>query len=198
MEKLQCQLLALPARRVAADNKRRFWWAIGATLIIIVGPIAVLCLFPVGGWIALGSFLALCLLAAVCWFVGMLRGIVVVPTLDDDVIESETRKKAKDKLKVSPQKKTFCSRGHVASKAAGFRELEKVKGMLSSWEFVANDSGLVLLINDKPLSRSFNRPLSFSGLSLMKKQKKSRVRIPPKSLFRFFPRERENEWRQPR
>lgn len=107
MEKLQCQLLALPARRVAADDKRRFWWAIGATLVVIIGPIAVLCLLPVGSWVAVGSFLALCLLAAVCWFVGILRGIVVFPTLDDEVIESETRKKAKDKLNVSRQKKTI-------------------------------------------------------------------------------------------
>lgn len=110
MEKLQCQLLALPAHRVAADNKRHFWWAIGAILVVIVGPIAVLCLFPLGAWVAVGSFLALCLLAAVCWFVGILRGMLVLPMLDDDVIESETRKKAKDKLKVSAQRKATCWR----------------------------------------------------------------------------------------
>lgn len=101
MEKLQCQLLALPARRADADNKRHFWWAVGATLVAIVGPILLLTLFSVGAWVAFGSFLGLCVLAAVCLFVGMLRGMVAVPVLDDDVIESETRKRAKDKLNVS-------------------------------------------------------------------------------------------------
>lgn len=100
MEKLHSQLLALPARRVAADTKKHTWWALGAVLVVVIGPILILSLLPVGTFIALGAFLAACALAAVCWFVGMLRGIVVVPALDDDAIEDKTRRRAKDKLKV--------------------------------------------------------------------------------------------------
>lgn len=41
------------------------------------------------------------ILAVLFWFIGVVRGIVVVPTLDDDAIEDETRKQARKKLKVS-------------------------------------------------------------------------------------------------
>lgn len=100
MEKLHSQLLALPARRVAADTKKHTWWAFGAVLVLVVGPILILSLVPEGVVVALGAFLAACMLAVVCWFVGMLRGTVVVPALDDDVIEANTRKRAREKLKV--------------------------------------------------------------------------------------------------
>lgn len=100
MEKLHNQLLALPARRVVADNKKHTWWGVGAVLVVVVGPILVLSLLPVGVLVALGAFLAACVLAVVCWFVGMLRGIVVVPTLDDDAIEDKTRNRARETLKV--------------------------------------------------------------------------------------------------
>lgn len=100
MEKLHGQLLALPARRVAADTKKHTWWAFGAVLVIVIGPILILSLLPVGTLVALGAFLAACALAVMCWFVGMLRGIVVVPTLDDDTIEENTRRRAKEQLKV--------------------------------------------------------------------------------------------------
>lgn len=100
MDKLHGQLLALPARRVAADNKKHTWWAFGAVLVVVVGPILILCLVSEGALVALGSFLAACVLAVVCWFVGMLRGIVVVPALDDDAIERDTKRRAKEKLKV--------------------------------------------------------------------------------------------------
>ncbi|CAN0103190.1 unnamed protein product [Ectocarpus sp. 12 AP-2014] len=99
MEKLHNQLMALPARRAAAETKRHAWWACGAVLFAVVGPILILTLVPVGVLIAVGAFLATCVLAAVCWFVGVLRGIVVTPALDDDAIEDKTRKRAKETLK---------------------------------------------------------------------------------------------------
>eukprot|EP00903_Cladosiphon_okamuranus_P008013 g7730.t1 len=99
MEKLHSQLLALPARRVAADTKKHTWWAFGAVLVVVVGPILVLSLVSVGTLVALGAFLAACVLAFVCWFVGMLRGTVVAPTLNDDDIEEKTRKRARETLK---------------------------------------------------------------------------------------------------
>lgn len=101
MEKLRNQLSALPARRVDADTKRHAWWAFGAVLVVVVGPIVVLCLLPMGVLIDVAVFLGVCALAVVCWFVGMLRGIVVVPTLDDDAIEDKTRKRAQETLKVT-------------------------------------------------------------------------------------------------
>ena len=100
MEKLHNQLLAVPARRVAADTRRHTWWALGAVLVVVVGPILVLSLLPVGAFVAVGAFLGVCGLAAACWFVGVIRGIVVVPSLDDDAIEDKTRKRAKETLKV--------------------------------------------------------------------------------------------------
>lgn len=100
MEKLHSQLLALPARRVAADTKKHTWWAFGAVLVVVVGPILILSLVSVGTLVALGAFLAACVLAVTCWFVGMLRGTVVVPALDDDAIEDKTRKRARETLKV--------------------------------------------------------------------------------------------------
>lgn len=100
MDELHSLLAALPARRVAADAKRNAWWAFGAFLVVVVGPILVLSLLPVGIWIDVAAFLGVCALAAVCWFVGVLRGIVVVPTLDDDDIEDKTRKRAQQTLKV--------------------------------------------------------------------------------------------------
>ncbi|CAM9344922.1 unnamed protein product [Ectocarpus fasciculatus] len=99
MEKLHNQLMALPARRAAAETKRHAWWACGAVLFAVIGPILILSLVPVGVLIAVGAFLATCVLAAVCWFVGVLRGIVVTPALDDDAIEDKTRKRAKETLK---------------------------------------------------------------------------------------------------
>ncbi|CAM9367204.1 unnamed protein product [Ectocarpus sp. 4 AP-2014] len=99
VEKLHNQLMALPARRAAAETKRHAWWACGAVLFAVVGPILILTLVPVGVLIAVGAFLATCVLAAVCWFVGVLRGIVVTPALDDDAIEDKTRKRAKETLK---------------------------------------------------------------------------------------------------
>ncbi|CBJ48718.1 hypothetical protein Esi_0046_0109 [Ectocarpus siliculosus] len=99
MEKLHNQLMALPARRAAAETKRHAWWACGAVLFAVVGPILILTLVPVGVLIAVGAFLATCVLAAVCWFVGVLSGIVVTPALDDDAIEDKTRKRAKETLK---------------------------------------------------------------------------------------------------
>ncbi|CAB1120370.1 unnamed protein product [Ectocarpus sp. CCAP 1310/34] len=99
MEKLHNQLMALPARRAAAETKRHAWWACSAVLFAVVGPILILTLVPVGVLIAVGAFLATCVLAAVCWFVGVLRGIVVTPALDDDAIEDKTRKRAKETLK---------------------------------------------------------------------------------------------------
>lgn len=101
MEKLHVQLLDVPARRVDADSKRRVWWAIGATNIVVFAPILVLCLLSVSTVLAVGSFAACIVLSGLCWFSGVLRGIVVAPTLDDDIIEEETRKRAKQKLKVS-------------------------------------------------------------------------------------------------
>lgn len=103
MEKLHSQILALPARRVAADNRRHLWWAIGATLVIVVAPILVLSLLPVALWAAIGSLLVSCLFAFACWFIGVLSGSVVAPTLNDDEIEDKTRTRAKEKLKVSAQ-----------------------------------------------------------------------------------------------
>lgn len=100
MEKLHNQLMVLPARRAAAETKRHAWWACGAGLFAVVGPILILTLVPIGVLIAVGAFLATCVLAAVCWFVGVLRGIVVTPALDDDAIEDKTRKRAKETLKV--------------------------------------------------------------------------------------------------
>ncbi|CAM9366534.1 unnamed protein product, partial [Pylaiella littoralis] len=99
MDELHSLLAALPARRVAADAKRNAWWAFGAFLVVVVGPILVLSLLPMGIWIDVAAFLGVCALAAVCWFVGVLRGIVVVPTLDDDDIEDKTRKRAQQTLK---------------------------------------------------------------------------------------------------
>lgn len=101
MEKLHKQLLALPARRVAADTKKHTWWAFGAALVVVIGPILILSLLPLGTLVAVGAFLGACALAAACWFVGVLRGMVVVPTLDDDAIEEKTRKRARETLKVS-------------------------------------------------------------------------------------------------
>lgn len=103
MEKLHRQLLAIPARRVAADNGRRLWWMVGAALLFGVAPILALCLLPVGIWPAIGSLVGSVVLAVMCWFIGVVRGIVVAPTLDDDVIEDKTRKRAKEKLKVRIQ-----------------------------------------------------------------------------------------------
>lgn len=100
MDKMRSLLSALPARRVAADTKRHAWWALGAFLVFVVGPILVLCLLPLGVLIGVAAFLGVCALAVVCWFVGVLRGIVVVPTLDDDAIEAKTRKRAQQTLKV--------------------------------------------------------------------------------------------------
>ena len=47
MEKLHRQLLALPARRVAADSKKHSWWALGAVLVVVVGPILILSLIHI-------------------------------------------------------------------------------------------------------------------------------------------------------
>lgn len=101
MEKLHRQLLALPERRALAETKRHGWWALGAVLFAVVGPILVLCLLPVGVLIAVGAFLAVCALAVACGFIGVLRGMVVVPALNDDVIEDKTRKRARETLKVT-------------------------------------------------------------------------------------------------
>lgn len=100
MDKLCNLLSALPARRVAADTKKHAWWAFGGFLVVVVGPIVVLCLLPLGVLINVAAFLGVCALAVMCWFIGVLRGMVVVPTLDDDTIEVKTRKRAQQTLKV--------------------------------------------------------------------------------------------------
>lgn len=101
MQKLHLQLLALPERRAIAEFKKHGWWALGAVLFAVIGPILILCLLPVGVLIAMAAFLAVCLLAAACGFIGVLRGMVVLPALDDDVIEDKTRKRARETLKVT-------------------------------------------------------------------------------------------------
>lgn len=100
MDKLQAQLLSIPARRVAANGKRRFWWAVGVTLVAIFGPITFLFILPLGIWPAAGSYAACLGLGVICWFVGLVRGTVSMPTLDDDDLEDETRKRAEKTLKV--------------------------------------------------------------------------------------------------
>lgn len=113
MEKLHSLLLVLPARRVAADTKKHTWWAFGAVLVVVIGPILILSLVSsVGTLVALGAFLAACVMAVVCWFVGTLRGTVVVPRLDDDAIEEKTRKRARDTLKVSVVRYTGSTCAH--------------------------------------------------------------------------------------
>lgn len=100
MGKLHRQILGVPARKVAADDERRLWWMAGLSFAFVVGPILVLCLFSVAVWVAVGSYGACLVSAVVCWFVGVLRGIVLTPMLDDEVIEGLTRKRAKGKLQV--------------------------------------------------------------------------------------------------
>lgn len=100
MDKLQLQLMSVPARRVAADSKRRFCWAAGVTLVAIIGPILFLTILPLGIWSAAGSYAACLGLSVICWFVGLVRGTVSTPTLDDDDIEDKTRKRAEKTLKV--------------------------------------------------------------------------------------------------
>lgn len=101
MEELHKRMLAVPERRVFADQRRRAWWA-GATIVATIGtPVLIVCLLPISLGLALGTAtFALCL-AAVMASVGIVRGIVVCPTLDDEAIENKTRTRAQETLKVA-------------------------------------------------------------------------------------------------
>lgn len=100
MEKLHKQLMAMPARRVAADSKRLCFWAIGGTLAVFVSPLLLLCLLGVEVWAAIAAFSAVLSLAGLAGFFGVVAGIVPRPSLDDDTIEKATQTRARLKLKV--------------------------------------------------------------------------------------------------
>lgn len=100
MEKLHQQLMAVPARRVAADSKRLCWWALGGTLAVFVSPVLLLCLLDVEFWTAIAAFSAVLTLAGLAGFFGVIAGIVPRPSLDDDAIEEAIRRRARLKLKV--------------------------------------------------------------------------------------------------
>lgn len=100
MEKLHQQLMAVPARRVAADSKRLCWWALGGTLAVFVSPVLLLCLLDVEFSAAIAAFSAVLALAGLAGFFGVIAGIVPRPSLDDDAIEEATRRRARLRLKV--------------------------------------------------------------------------------------------------
>lgn len=101
MDKLHTQLMAIPARRVTADNRRHTWCGIGGTLALVVCPIVLLCMLPVGVWIAIGLAALTLILAGFSGFIGAVRGVIVPPSLDDDAIEDEIRTRARRKLEVN-------------------------------------------------------------------------------------------------
>lgn len=100
MGELHVQLMAMPARRVAADSRRRFWWAISSVFTAVVSPLLLLSLMPAGTWAAAGATSTALLLGLISGFIGVLRGVVIPPSLDDDAIEQETRGRAREKLQV--------------------------------------------------------------------------------------------------
>lgn len=111
MENLHIQLMAIPARRVAADNRRQMWWGIGGVLALVVSPITLLCMLPVGVWPAIGATAFTLMLAGFLAFIGAVTGVVISPRLDDDAMEKETRKCATQKLKVGEGGKPIESEG---------------------------------------------------------------------------------------
>lgn len=171
MEKLHVQLMAVPARRVAADNRRHFWWAIGGTLVVLVSPLLLLCLLPVGVWPAVGALACALLCAALCGFAGVVRGVVVPPSLDDDAIEEQIRTRAKEKLRVGVRK---------VGRAVAATTYEEIKGShvtisgqharnkkMERWHIViirhttpGNEVGVFVIDGFSPKSLQIERPIA--------------------------------------
>ncbi|CAM9818621.1 unnamed protein product, partial [Discosporangium mesarthrocarpum] len=96
IRRLHHQLLALPARRVAADRRRLNWSLAGAVLMLTSPGLAFL---PVAFAVAVAVAAAACCGGLVAVGVGQARGHVPMPRLDEGRIARETLSRARGILR---------------------------------------------------------------------------------------------------